>query len=69
MISLGVVIGSLAALAAGHILERLVEGMQPAHVLTFAIMIPILVLAALLASIVPARRASRVDPATALRQE
>jgi putative ABC transport system permease protein len=46
-----------------------VEGMQPTEVSAFAIMIPLLVAAALLASFVPARRASRVDPMSALRQD
>jgi ABC-type lipoprotein release transport system permease subunit len=36
---------------------------------TFGAMVAILVLAALVASFVPARRASRVDAMTALRQE
>jgi ABC-type lipoprotein release transport system permease subunit len=50
-------------------LARLVEGMQPGGVSAFAVMIPVLVTAALIASFVPARRASRVDPVKALRQE
>jgi ABC-type lipoprotein release transport system permease subunit len=46
-----------------------VEGMQSTEPLSFAIMIPVLVIAALFASFVPAHRASRVDPVKALRQE
>jgi hypothetical protein len=59
----------VAALAAERVLARLVEGMQPGGVSAFAVMIPVLVTAALVASFVPARRASRVDPVKALRQE
>jgi putative ABC transport system permease protein len=69
MIFIGVAVGTLAALAAGRLLNRLVEGMRPANISTFAITIPILVIAALFASFIPARRASRIDPATALRQQ
>jgi ABC-type antimicrobial peptide transport system permease subunit len=69
MIFIGVGVGTLVALAAGRILNRLVEGMRPAEVSTFAVTIPVLVLAALFASFVPARRASRIDPMTALRQQ
>jgi len=69
MIFVGVGVGILAALAAGRILNRLVEGMRPADVSTFAITIPVLIIAALFASFVPARRASRVDPVSALRQQ
>src|SRR6266478_1464628 len=69
MIFVGVGVGILAALAAGRILNRLVEGMRPADVATFAITIPVLIIAALFASFVPSRRASRVDPVSALRQQ
>jgi ABC-type antimicrobial peptide transport system permease subunit len=69
MILLGVGVGVAGAFAAGRVLVRQVEGMQPAEPLTFAVMIPVLILAALLASFVPARRASRIDPISALRQE
>ena len=69
MILLGLGIGTAAAVAAARILERLVEGMQPTAWSTFMIMIPFLVLAAMLASLVPAQRASRVDPMNALRQD
>ncbi len=69
MIFFGVGVGVCAALAAGRLLDRSVAGMQPTEPFTFAIMISILVFAALFASFVPARRASRLDPVTALRQE
>jgi ABC-type antimicrobial peptide transport system permease subunit len=69
MIFLGVGVGTVAALAAGRLLEKLVEGMRPIEPLTFAITIPVLVGAALIASFVPARRASRIEPMRALRQE
>lgn len=69
MVLPGLAVGGLAALAAGRLFQRFVVGMQPAHAATFAIMIPLLVAAALLASFAPARRASRVDPVSALRQE
>lgn len=69
MILVGVGIGAAAALAAGRVLQRLVQGMQPAQLLSFAEMVPVLVLAALIASLLPARRASRVNPVIALRQD
>jgi predicted permease len=69
MIAVGVGVGIAGALAAGRVLERLVEGMRPTEPSTFGSMICVLVVAALFASFVPARRASRVDPMRALRQE
>jgi predicted permease len=69
MIIVGVGVGIVAALAAGQILQHSVEGMRPTEPSALAIMIPILVFAALFASFVPARRASRIDPMIALRQD
>ncbi|MGA3238496.1 MAG: FtsX-like permease family protein, partial [Bryobacteraceae bacterium] len=69
MIGIGVAIGISAAAAAGRLLAQLVEGMQPVDPSTFAITILVLVLAAFFASFIPARRASRIDPMRALRQE
>jgi len=69
MILVGAGIGSVAALAAGKLLERFVAGVKPAEPLTFTITISVLLVAALFASFVPARRASRLDPLKALRQE
>ena len=69
MIFVGTVAGIVVAAAAGRVLLRLVAGMRPAEASTFAIMAPLLIAAALLASFIPARRASRVDPVVALRQD
>jgi len=69
MVSIGLGVGVGAALAAGRVFQRLVQGMQPVHAATFAIMIPLLLAAALFAGFLPARRASRVDPVSALRHE
>ena len=69
MIVVGVLLGTAGAWAAGRVLKQLVEGMQPMEISSFATMIPVLVFAALLASFLPARHASRVDPVIALRQE
>ncbi len=65
----GISVGIAASLAAGRALQHLVEGVQPVDRVTFAITIPVLALAALLASLIPARRASMVDPVKALRRE
>jgi putative ABC transport system permease protein len=69
MILAGVGIGLAASVAVAQLLQGSVVGMQPAAPSTFAIMIVVLVIAALAASFVPARRASRIDPMSALRQD
>jgi predicted permease len=69
MIFGGVCIGSLAGLAAALLLKHFVTGVQSADPSTFVVMISVLVLAALFASFLPARRASRTEPMSALRQE
>ncbi|HZU23523.1 MAG TPA: ABC transporter permease, partial [Terriglobales bacterium] len=67
MVAAGVVAGGAAAWAANRVLLRVVQGAQPGGPLTFALMTSILVVAALLASLIPALRAGRVDPLSALR--
>jgi putative ABC transport system permease protein len=69
MIFSGVAGGAVAALAAGRVLQRFVEEMQPTQASTLAVMISLLVAAALVATYIPARRASRIDSMSALRQE
>jgi ABC-type antimicrobial peptide transport system permease subunit len=69
MILAGIVLGAAGSWFATRSLMRLVDGVRALEPSTFAAMISVLVVAALIASFLPARRASRVDPLKALRQE
>ena len=65
----GVAVGVAAGAAAVRLLVQLVEGMRGAEPATFALMVFVLIVAAMIASFLPARRASRIDPMEALRQD
>ena len=65
----GVVIGLAGALAATRVLGALLFGVQPMDPLTFAATSVLMLAVALLASYLPARHASAVDPMRALRVE
>ena len=69
MISAGVLAGAAGAWFATRYLTRSVEGVRTIEPATFALMIAVLVTASLVASAIPARRASRIDPTVALRYE
>jgi len=64
------VIGGLAgAWALTQFLECLLYGMKPLDAVTFFVMPMVLMLIAVEASLIPAVRASRIDPIAALREE
>ncbi len=69
MVLIGVVAGAAAATAAVRLLVQLVQGMHGAEPGTFALMVLVLIVAAMIASFLPARRATRIDPMEALRQD
>ncbi|MFN8572074.1 MAG: FtsX-like permease family protein [Gemmatimonadaceae bacterium] len=62
MSAVGVVLGIAGALALTRLLQSLLFGVTPADPVTFAGVSILLTLVAVLASIVPARRAASVDP-------
>jgi putative ABC transport system permease protein len=66
---LGIALGLAAAIGLAGVLETLLFGVEPLDGLTFALAPVLLMLVALAATYVPARRAMRVDPIVALRYE
>jgi putative ABC transport system permease protein len=66
---LAVGVGLLFALAAGRVLSQILYQVSPADPFALAISSVMLAAAALLACFLPARRATRVNPMTALRTE
>jgi ABC-type antimicrobial peptide transport system permease subunit len=66
---LGVGVGALAAVALTRYIETLLFGVGRLDAAVFAAMSTVMLAVALLASYLPARRASRVDPLVALRSE
>lgn len=64
---IGIAVGAVTALGSAKILEQLVFGVSASDPLTLAIVAGTLTLVALIASLVPAYRASRLDPLTVLR--
>jgi ABC-type antimicrobial peptide transport system permease subunit len=67
--AVGISIGAAAALATTRILATMLYQVKADDPLTFALMASILGVVALLATYIPVRRATRVDPMTALRAE
>ncbi len=67
--ALGLAIGLAASFGFRRLLDSLVSGLTAVSPLTFGVIALILAATAVLAALVPARRASKIDPMVALRHE
>jgi ABC-type antimicrobial peptide transport system permease subunit len=65
----GLVFGIAGSIAVGRLLTTMLFGVGPGNLRVFAGPAAVLVAAAALACVIPARRATRVDPMVALRAE
>ena len=69
MAAAGIAVGVVAALLLGRYAESLLYGIRPSDPLTYVSVAVLLATVAVGATVLPARRATRVDPASALRSE
>ena len=68
-VALGLVVGLAGAFAAARLLSGLLYGVGAADPVTFGLVAATLAAVAVAATLIPAGRAARVDPATVLRAE
>jgi putative ABC transport system permease protein len=68
-VAAGAAVGLIGSIGAGQLLKRVLFSVDSADWATFALMIALLAAVALVACLVPARKATRVDPMIALRYE
>ncbi len=69
LVLLGASLGLIAAFAASRFLESLLFGVTAHDPMTFASVSTLLVLVSLVAVLIPARRATQVNPIAALRED
>jgi putative ABC transport system permease protein len=69
IVSVGAAAGLASAIALTRLMRGILYGVSPTDAWTFTAVTALLVGVALAASLVPARRATRIDPLIALRSE
>lgn len=69
MTFIGLALGLVGAFSMSRVIAGLLHGVSPTDPLTFTVVSIVLLAVALLACLIPARRATRVDPIVALRTE
>jgi ABC-type antimicrobial peptide transport system permease subunit len=69
LVGAGLALGAGLSYAASRLIDSRLYGVAPQDPLTLALATGLLLLVALSAAYLPAQRASRLDPMTALRQE
>lgn len=69
VVGLGALVGLAGAFASGRLLGDLLFGLEPTDPVTLFGAAGVLVAVAMLATYIPARRATRIDPAVALRED
>ncbi|MGE5098904.1 MAG: FtsX-like permease family protein, partial [Deltaproteobacteria bacterium] len=67
--SAGIALGAVAAIGLTRLLGDLLYGVSPRDPLAFGAALAVMVLASMTACLIPAWRATRIDPLLALRQE
>jgi ABC-type antimicrobial peptide transport system permease subunit len=68
-LALGIPLGIVVSFVAGRLITKLLYGLQPSNPVTLLSSAIVSALAAIVAGYLPARRASRLDPMIALREE
>jgi ABC-type antimicrobial peptide transport system permease subunit len=69
LVGIGLVLGIPAALMGAHVVKAMLFGVQPMDPVSLMAVSAVICITAALAAYVPAVRASRIDPANALRHE